>query len=50
MSVLEKKGKGLLDDTIPLTCMIAGFVKIDGHMVRYVLINDSSWFPMYGFG
>lgn len=31
MSVLEKKGKGKLDDTVPLKCIIESFLNIDGH-------------------
>lgn len=33
MSVLEKKGKGKLDDTVPLKCIIESFLNIDGHTV-----------------
>ena len=37
MSVLEKKGRGKLDDTISLKCAITGFINADGHTVRYFL-------------
>ena len=34
MSVLERKGKGKIDDTVPLKCNITGFLNSDGHTVR----------------
>jgi len=34
MSVLERKDRGKLDDTVLLKCLITGFINIEGHTVR----------------
>ena len=41
MSVLEKKDRGKLDDTVQLQCSITGFINIEGHTVQ---LNKSRWF------
>lgn len=47
-NILEKKGKGKLDDTIPLKCLIESFVNVDDH-TEFVLTvqrgenTDNSW-------
>lgn len=40
MSLLERKGKGKIDDTVPLKCNITGFLNTDGHTVRkYIILH-----------
>eukprot|EP00111_Clytia_hemisphaerica_P006790 TCONS_00019618-protein len=54
MSVLEKKGKGKLDDTVVLKCNITGFVNIDGHTEFKLKVQrgsnpDNSWEVMHRY-
>merc|ERR1711916_67918 len=48
MSVLEKKGRGVVDDTIPLACQIHSFLTKDGHTEFVLRVQrgpnpDNSW-------
>ena len=46
-NILEKKGKGKLDDTIPLKCSIESFATVDDHTVSFFKNNSLKLLKYY---